>query len=343
MEKKYRITVVGCGAVSHHWLRYVKTRDDSEIVSLVDVNKANAEGIKSLYELQCPIYADLISALKETNPNLLFDLTFVTTHADIVTEALKAGCNVFGEKPMAFTRQQAEQMIKTARETKKAYNVLQNRRYVKGLRSLKEIISSEVIGDPGFVCADIFTQGDLSSIRNQLAKPMLMDNAVHTFDQARFLLGSDPVSVYCASFNPSGSIYRGDAAGICIFEMDNGAVFDYRCQLGIKGCLTSWESTWRIMGSKGTVMWDGEGDAYYEIPDESEDTKNSAYPYKKTVVKSDYSGPESSHAGAIREMFAALEEGRKAETNCEDNFKSIQMVFAAEESAESGTKVYIKE
>ena len=340
MQKEFRITVVGCGAISPKWLKYVITRDDSEIVSIVDMNQENAEKAKSLLGLQCPTYKNLTPALKETKPNLVFDLTYVTTHVDIVTEALKAGCNVFGEKPMALTRQQADLMIKTVKETGKVYNVLQHRRYVKGLRALKEIIASGVIGKPGFVCADIFVQGDISSIRNQLEKPMLMDNAVHTFDQARFILDSDPVSVYCASFNPEGSMYHGDAAGICIFEMNNGTVFDYRCQLGINGCLTSWESAWRVMGSKGTAMWDGEGDAYYEIPDSSEAGKAGSYPYKKVIHKSTYNGLEE-HSGAIHEMFEALKEGRKAETDCEDNYRSIQMVFAAEESAELGRKVSI--
>ena len=338
MNKKYRIAVTGCGAVSHHWIKYIKTRDDVELVSLVDINQANAENIKSLYELQCPIYTNLTSALKETRPNLVFDLTYVTTHVDVVTEALRAGCNVFGEKPMALTQNEADLMIKTAKETGKIYSVLQSRRYVKGFRALKDIVSSGVIGEPGFVCADIFVQGDISSIRNQLEKPMLMDNAVHTFDQARFILNAEPVSVYCQSFNPAGSMYHGDAAGICIFEMSNGSIFDYRCQLGIKGCLTSWESAWRIMGSKGTAMWDGVGDAYYEIPDESK--AGSLYPYKKITVESQYEGPEN-HAGSISEMFDALEKGRKAETDCEDNYKSIQMVFFAEKSAELGRKVTI--
>ena len=341
MDKKYKITVAGCGTISHQWFTYIKTRKDSEIVSLVDINRANAEKIKSQYELKCPVYNNLTSALRDTTPNLVFDLTYVTTHADIVTEALEAECNVFGEKPMALTQSQAKQMIKKAREKGKVYNVLQHRRYVKGFRALKEIITSGVIGKPGFVCADIFTEGDLSSIRNQLEKPMLMDNAVHTFDQARFLLDADPVSVYCESFNPPGSIYKGDAAGICIFEMNNGSVFDYRCQLGIKGCLTTWESTWRVMGSKGTAIWNGGGDAYYEIPDDSGGAETKSYPYRKIIMKPAYTGLEN-HAGAIHEMFDALENGRKAETNCEDNYKSIQMVFTAEKSAESGKKIVIK-
>ena len=40
-------------------------------------------------------------------------------------------------------------------------------------------------------------------------------------------------------------------------------------------------------------------------------------------------------------MFDALLEGRKAETDCSDNIKSMAMVFAALESAGAGKKVTI--
>ena len=40
-------------------------------------------------------------------------------------------------------------------------------------------------------------------------------------------------------------------------------------------------------------------------------------------------------------MFLALEEGRRAETDCRDNIKSMEMVFGAVESAKTGKKVLL--
>ena len=34
--------------------------------------------------------------------------------------------------------------------------------------------------------------------------PLVLDMAIHTFDQARFITGANPISVYCHEFNPPG-------------------------------------------------------------------------------------------------------------------------------------------
>ncbi len=47
------------------------------------------------------------------------------------------------------------------------------------------------------------------------------------------------------------------------------------------------------------------------------------------------------HVGCLDEMFMALIEGRKAETDCSDNIKSMAMVFGAIESAKTGKKIIL--
>jgi predicted dehydrogenase len=47
------------------------------------------------------------------------------------------------------------------------------------------------------------------------------------------------------------------------------------------------------------------------------------------------------HEGCLDEMFAALAEGRKPETDSSDNIYSMAMVLASLESARLGQKVLI--
>jgi predicted dehydrogenase len=47
------------------------------------------------------------------------------------------------------------------------------------------------------------------------------------------------------------------------------------------------------------------------------------------------------HEGCLDEMFNALIQGRKAETDCRDNINSMAMVFGALESAKTGRKVIL--
>jgi predicted dehydrogenase len=240
---------------------------------------------------------------------------------------------------MAFTKEEAIAMVNAAEKYGRTLTIMQNRRFEKGIRALKELIRSGMIGKLGFVCADIFVPEDLNSIRNLLDKPMLQDNAIHTLDQARFLLDADPVTAYCHSFNPVGSKYRGDAAGVCIYEMSDGSVFCFRCMMGVTGCWTSWESEWRIVGSKGTALWDGINNPYCEVL-----TKESVHGHKRIEGTTSWDNQgRTQHGQGLAEMFQALIEGRKFETDCTDNIKSIFMVFAALESAEKAKKVYLKD
>jgi predicted dehydrogenase len=61
---------------------------------------------------------------------------------------------------------------------------------------------------------------------------------------------------------------------------------------------------------------------------------------RRVEAKAAWNGREG-HDGCLDEMFAALEEGRPAETDCTDNIKSMAMVFGALESAKTGRKVML--
>src|SRR6185437_15219626 len=81
--------------------------------------------------------------------------------------------------------------------------------------------------------------------------------AIHTLDAARFMAGKTPLAVYCLENNPQGSWYAHGAAANAIFEFSDGVVFNYRGSWAAEGANTSWESSWRIVGTKGTLLWDG--------------------------------------------------------------------------------------
>lgn len=340
-NEKIKVLFVGCGVISCHWFKYTIARKDCEIVGIVEINRANADKALREYNLDCPVYDNLDQALEEAKPDLVYDLTYVTIHSEIVTKALKAGCHVFGEKPMTLTREEAELMIKTAEETGKVYSVMQNRRYQNPVQAIKKLVSSGKIGDVWMISADIFVPADLNSIRNQLLLPMLQDNAIHSFDQARYMTNQDPVSVYCHSYNPVDSKYKGDAAGTCIFEMSGGATFVYNCVMGVEGCHTSWESSWRIIGSKGSVIWDGTNAPYAEIIDQTGESEGYLrFNPEELLTPGSWNGMYQ-HEGCLEEMFSALLAGRPSDTDCHDNYKSMMMTFASQESAKLQKKVQI--
>lgn len=337
---EFRIVVAGCGGMANTWVKYTQERDGAQIVALVDVKPENAEAMAERHDLNCGIYTDLKEAIRATNANLVFDITIPAAHKQIVTTALEAGCNVLGEKPMATSMQEAREMVAAGEKTGKTYAVMQNRRYLKNIRAFRELVTGGTIGQPGFICADFFLGPHFGGFRDVMDSPLLLDMAIHTFDQARFITGADPVSVYCHEFNPPGSWYKGNAAAICIFEFSDGSVFCYRGSWCAEGTPTSWESAWRITGSKGTAIWDGTSAPYAEVVVPAEE-RTFTNKFQKIEPAFAWNGREG-HMGCLDEMFAALEENRKAETDCTDNIKSMAMVFGALKSAASGKKIMLQ-
>jgi predicted dehydrogenase len=334
---KFKIAVAGCGSMANTWIKYALGRADCEIAALVDINKESALRKAEEYKLSCGIYSDLEEAIKQTGANLVFDVTIPDAHRKIVLTAFKNNCDIMGEKPMASSMEYAEEMVRAAEGYGKMYAVMQNRRYNKNIRDFKNIITGGSIGKPGFVCVDFFLGPHFGGFRDIMDSPLILDMAIHTFDQARFITGADPVTVYCQEFNPEGSWYKGNASAICIFELSDGSVFCYRGSWCAEGVNTSWEGSWRVSGSKGTAVWDGTNRPYCEVVIPSEEQKFISAT-RRMETDNTYNGREG-HEGCLDEMFNAIIEGRRAETDCADNIKSMAMVFGALKSAREGRKI----
>ncbi|MUT66945.1 Gfo/Idh/MocA family protein [Paenibacillus sp. NEAU-GSW1] len=339
---KYRVVVAGCGGMANTWIDYAKKRQDTEIVGLVDIQFEFASAMAERHSLNCGIFTDVEKAIAESGANLVFDVTIPASHFDISSAAMRLGCDVLGEKPLAETMEQCNELVALSDQLQKSHAIMQNRRYDPRIRALREMIEQGTIGKPGYIGADFFLAPHFGGFRDAMDSPLLLDMAIHTFDQARFIIGADPVTVYCQEFNPAGSWYAGNAAAICIFEMSDGSVFCYRGSWCAEGAPTSWEAAWRITAEKGTAIWDGHSNPYAEVVAEG-DHSGQFYRSHDRVETEPKTFANTFHHGCLDEMFLSLAEGRPAETNSRDNRLSMAMVLAALESAKQGRKVTIAE
>ncbi|MDD9268019.1 putative dehydrogenase [Bacillus sp. 3255] len=337
----YQIVVVGCGSMANVWVEYVLKRADSSIVALVDIKEEFAQAMADRHRLTCGIYTDLNQAIEATGANLVLDITIPASHYTVATTALGHGCSVFGEKPMAATMAEARELVQLSERTGRSLSVMQNRRYDPNIRALRELLRAGTIGRVGYVGADFFLGPHFGGFRDAMASPLILDMAIHTFDQARLLTGADPVTVYCHEFNPPGSWYAGNASAICIYEMSDGTVFCYRGSWCAEGAPTSWEASWRVTGEKGTAIWDGAGVPYAEVVASGDQTGKFIRESTRVEAEVNWTG-QKGHAGCLDEMFEALQSGRRAETDCRDNIKSMAMVLGALDSAKSGQKVDLR-
>ncbi len=341
--KEFKIVLAGCGGISKAWLNAIKSYQSAKMVGFVDINiEAARERRDEFGYKDAVIDTNLRKVLKQLKPDIVFDCTIPEAHCSVVLEAVKAGCNVLGEKPLADTMKNAKKMVQAAKKQGAIYAVMQNRRFDPNIRAIRELINKGIIGEVHTLHSDFFIGAHFGGFRDKMKHVLLLDMAIHTFDAARFLLQADPISVFAKDWNPVGSWYADGASASCFFEMADGKVYTYRGSWCAEGNMTKWEAQWRIIGTKGTIVWDGARNMKVEVIKEPPEQTGLFYKLEEVPVELPPPAEGSWHQLCIMDFLKALEENRTPETICTDNIKSLAMVLSAIESAEKRKIVRIR-
>jgi len=331
----FKALLVGAGGMGRTWGSNLKDHPDVEVAGWVDIKPgAAAEAADGLQLSGLHTGDDLGKALAEVKPDFVVDVSVPEAHRDVTVQALVAGVPVLGEKPMADSMERAREMVAASEKSGKLYMVSQSRRYDARITAFRALIA-ERMGALGILNSDFYIGAHFGGFRDEMASVLLLDMAIHTLDQARYLSQADPVSVYCEEFNPAWSWYKGASSATALFEMTGGLRYTYRGSWCAEGKNTSWEAEWRAVGPHGTAVWDGAEALSADVVTKSGGFLSDTDTYTAPVP----SGVPGSIAGSLRDFLHALRTGETPMGECHDNIKSLAMVFAAIESSATGRRV----
>jgi predicted dehydrogenase len=207
--------------------------------------------------------------------------------------------------------------------------VSQSRRYWRAVSMLRSQLAE--LGPVASASCRFFKAPHFGGFREEMPYPLLIDMAIHQFDLARHLIGAEPTSVVCRSYNPSWSWYAGDAAASVIFEFGEHVTFTFDGSWCAPGLETSWNGSWRFGTARGTVVWDGDNAPVAETGDGMR-------------LPNDLPDEPEQIAGSLAEFVTALHAGAagsqvRPNGEVHTNVLSVAMVEAAVRSAETGQRV----
>jgi predicted dehydrogenase len=336
-----RAVLVGCGAMSKAWLDAARQIDGLEIAGLVDIDASRAEGRAAEFGLADAVTGSNVeTVLDAVKPDVVFDVTVPDARAVVAFAALERGCHLLTEKPLARSVEEGRAIIVAAEDAGRLHAVVQNRRYLSAVRRIRRLIDSGAIGRPTQLNCDFFLAPHFGGFREEMDHVLLLDMAIHTFDAVRAMTGLEATRVYCREWNPPGSWYRRDASAVAIFDMEGGAVFTYRGSWCAEGLRTSWEGSWRIVGERGTLIWDGGDGLRAEVTAGERDGLFDRVAAVE-IPAADDSDAVGGHLGVMRDFVDAMRGGKRPETVGSDNIKSLAMVLGAIRSAEMKRPVEI--
>jgi len=334
-----RLVLVGAGGMGKAWLRTILANPETELVGIVDLDTALAEAAAVDAGLQLGsdgvvIGTSVSEVALATRVDAVVNVTVPVAHHPVNTEALFAGLPVLCEKPIAPTVAQALSLAATAEASGQLLMTSQSRRYYASITVFREQLAS--LGRLGSATTEFFKAPHFGGFRDEMPHVLLVDMAIHAFDAARYLLDSDPVSVYCEEFNPPWSWYAADAAATAVFEFAGGLRYTYTGSWCADGLETSWNGTWRVVGEHGSARWDGDSAPVRQL------APRDGAPSDVEVAAPSATVPEEI-AGSLVEFVQSVRDGRVPSGEVHANVVSLAMVEAAVRSAESGARIVIAE
>jgi predicted dehydrogenase len=331
-----RALLIGAGGWGRSWARAIADNPDVSLVGWVDVVKERvAEGIDAIGLSNVAIEDDIDAALVSLSPDFVVDVAAPSAHHEVTRRCLERRVPVLGEKPMASDLEEARDLVQCSVRSSTLFVVSQSYRYHPGLAAFKGLVA-ERLGGVGHLNAEFYKAPRFDGFRDEMASPLLLDMAIHTFDAARYITGADPVSVFCTEFNPSWSWYRGAASAIAEFEFTGGIRFSYEGSWCAEGLETPWESSWRAVGALGSARWDGSNKPFADARPRGS-TRAAIQRIEAPLAPIAGEGI----AGALGDFMRALRTGKPPMNECRDNIRSFAMVMAALESSSSQRRVAV--
>lgn len=200
----FKVGLIGAGFMGGmHANCYKALGDKVEIAAIADVREENA---KALAEgTNAAIYTSADELLK--HPGIDFvDICLPTyLHAEYVIKAMESGYNVFVEKPLCRTAEEAARIVEASKKSGRIAQVGQVIRFWDEYVWLKELADSKKFGKirtatfkrlssyPDWAADNWLHRFDMSG-------GMALDLHVHDIDFARYLMG-EPKSVKASGIN----------------------------------------------------------------------------------------------------------------------------------------------
>jgi predicted dehydrogenase len=324
--------LVGLGGRASHWYNAVRNHPDTEYVAYVEPMEANrARAIERWGVPADRVFNTLEEAVERKQADFAMDVTPPHIHEAVARTAFKAGLHVIGEKPISDDFEAAKRMVSEGRAAGRRHMITQNYRFGAQPRTTRRLMAEGVIGDPGQVDV-VFTMPWADSPGSHyVTQPYMFtkDMGIHHFDMLRYVLGRDPISVRCVTWNPSWGWHAGDASHVAIFDFGGGLHGVHRGVGCAVGHHTGWNGEWRIEGPKGTITWEGNEIWLTHLHRAEKRRREQIFPDNVGGGGQD---------PLLTEFAAAIREGRDPECSSADNLKSAAMVFGAVKSATEGGK-----
>ncbi|MBC7806324.1 MAG: Gfo/Idh/MocA family oxidoreductase [Akkermansiaceae bacterium] len=337
MSDVKRFVLFGAGFWARYQLSAWGEQRGTECAAVVDLDAKKA---LSLAGGTRAVFTDATTALEEIRPDFADIVTPVETHVALARLCLERGVPVICQKPLAPTVAEADSLVKDFAAAGIPLLVHENWRWQTPIRAAAAVLKSGKIGTAhrarvSFVCS--FPVFDNQPFLATLARFILTDIGSHVLDVARFLFG-EARSVYALTKRVNPKIAGEDVATVIMPMGEAQTAVTVEMSYASRTECERFPQTYLFVeGDRGSLEIGP--DYLLRVTDETGTHVSRHAPPRYAWADPQYDLVQASMVPCIADLFGHLSGTGVAETTGADNCETLRLVFAAYESAESGSVV----
>jgi predicted dehydrogenase len=339
LRKDLGIAIVGAGAIVNaaHLPAYRKA--GYKIVGLTDIDRARAESTAASFEIE-KVYSDLGGLLADEAVKIV-DISVPPRYQfEIACRAIGSGKHLLCQKPLTLQYSQAVELAERARAANLKLAVNQQMRWDQAIRASRDFIRRGWLGEPmgGGVWVSINTEWKAWPWLAESDHLDFMYHSIHYFDSIRSLFG-EPNRVSARKSRFPNQIPVAETRTWTTLDFNDG----FSLTVDVNHC--NWTddryAVFRWEGTEGLIK--GTFGLLYNYPYGQPDTVE----YSSKNVQEGHWIRRSfeemwipdSFEGPMADLINSIVEDREPETSGSDHLRTLRIVFACYESAETGNSV----
>lgn len=333
-KKMVRVGVIGCGAIGQrrHLPEYA-ARDDVELVGVCDIKFPRAKeaaktfGAPKAFKSHKDLLKLAPDAISVCTPNYL--------HAPQSLDALRAGCHVLCEKPMAGSVKDAKAMIAAAKKARRQLMIGQNQRLAPAHVRGKELYKSGIVGKalgfstsfahPGPESWSMDGEDGFFFKKRQAIIGSLGDLGVHKIDLVRWFLDDEVVLAGAMTATLDKANCTVDDTAYGVFTMKSGIIG----QMFAGWILKAGEANGTTVCCEKGVIKLFEDPDYTVVVLKADGEKMFI---QSGAIQTNEEGGQTS-SGVIDAFVESLKSGRKVPIPGEEGARSLAAIMACVDSA----------
>lgn len=344
MRNKISFALVGCGRIAkrHSELLGLDQIKGAKLVSVCDNVIQKAERIAEKFDV--PAYSNMDKMMQSESIDVVVVLTPSGLHAEHVVNLAKYGKHIMVEKPMALSIEDTEKMIYACDDNNIKLFVIKQNRFNVPVLKLREALDSGrfgklILGTVRVRWARHQAYYDQDLWRGTWAMDggVLTNQASHHVDMLEWMMG-DVESVFAKMTTALADVETEDTA-IVTLKFKSGALGIIEATTATRP--TNLEGSISILGERGTVVVSGVAvnEMQTWVFEDKQDGDTDVFEQYSVNPPNVYGFGHQAYyehvVDCIRSGSANLVDGLQGR-------KSIELISAIYESAETGKEVFLK-